>query len=81
MTRVKSYLDYGDNLRYRLLLNAALNGPQDIVERTASFITSRDILVELPRRLGKPAAGRTDVCLGPLPKGLEHMAASNFQRR
>src|SRR3546814_3886334 len=53
MARVKSYLDYGAFTPIQAAACAALNGPQDIVEKNrALYHKRRDVLVESFGRAG-----------------------------
>ena len=59
LKRVKSYLDYGAFTPIQAAACAALNGPQDIVEKNRQLYQKRrDVMVEaFDVRLGAAAAG------------------------
>ena len=68
LTRVKSYLDYGAFTPIQAAACAALNGPQDIVEKNRElYHKRRDVLVEAFGRAGWdiPPPRASDVRLGP----------------
>lgn len=84
MTRVKSYLDYGAFTPIQAAACAALNGPQDIVEKNRElYHKRRDILVESFGRAGWeiPPPAASMFAWAPLPKGLEHMGSLEFSKQ
>ncbi|WP_336987259.1 LL-diaminopimelate aminotransferase [Altererythrobacter aquiaggeris] len=84
MTRVKSYLDYGAFTPIQAAACAALNGPQDIVERNrALYHKRRDVLVESFGRAGWdiPPPEASMFAWAPLPKGLEAMGSLEFSKQ
>lgn len=68
MSRIKSYLDYGAFTPIQAAACAALNGPQDIVERNRQlYHRRRDVLVEVLLGPGGIFRHRTPPCSrGPL---------------
>ncbi|WP_114521598.1 LL-diaminopimelate aminotransferase [Altererythrobacter sp. ZODW24] len=84
MTRVKSYLDYGAFTPIQAAACAALNGPQDIVDKNRElYHKRRDILVESFGRAGWdiPPPAASMFAWAPLPKGLEHMGSLEFSKQ
>ncbi len=84
MTRVKSYLDYGAFTPIQAAACAALNGPQDIVDKNRKlYHKRRDILVESFGRAGWdiPPPAASMFAWAPLPKGLEHMGSLEFSKQ
>ena len=81
MTRVKSYLDYGAFTPIQAAACAALNGPQDIVERNREiYHKRRDVLVESFARAGWdiPAPPASMFAWAPLPPALAHLGSLEF---
>ena len=79
LTRVKSYLDYGAFTPIQAATCAALNGPQDIVEKNRELYQKRrDVLVEsfgragwdipAPRASMFAAAGCEELCWKTEPR-------------
>jgi alanine-synthesizing transaminase len=82
--RVKSYLDYGGFTPIQVAATAALNGPQDFVEKNRQIYKSRrDALVESFTRAGwtVPESKASMFCWAPLPKGFEEMGSMEFSKR
>ncbi len=84
MTRVKSYLDYGAFTPIQAAACAALNGPQDIVEKNrALYHHRRDVLVESFARAGWeiPAPAASMFAWAPLPPALAHLGSLEFSKQ
>ncbi len=84
MTRVKSYLDYGAFTPIQAAACAALNGPQDIVEKNRQlYHKRRDILVDSFGRAGWdiPAPRASMFAWAPLPPALAHMGSLEFSKQ
>ena len=84
MTRVKSYLDYGAFTPIQAAACAALNGPQDIVERNRQlYHKRRDVLVESFGRAGWdiPAPRASMFAWAPLPPALMHLGSLEFSKQ
>lgn len=84
MTRVKSYLDYGAFTPIQAAACAALNGPQDIVEKNRQlYHKRRDVLVEVFGRAGWdiPAPRASMFAWAPLPPALAHMGSLEFSKQ
>ncbi|MFN4113632.1 MAG: LL-diaminopimelate aminotransferase [Sphingomonadaceae bacterium] len=84
MTRVKSYLDYGAFTPIQAAACAALNGPQDIVEKNRQlYHKRRDVLVEVMARAGWdiPAPPASMFAWAPLPPALKHMGSLEFSKQ
>ena len=84
MTRVKSYLDYGAFTPIQAAACAALNGPQDIVERNRElYHKRRDVLVESFARAGWdiPAPRASMFAWAPLPPALAHLGSLEFSKQ
>ena len=84
MTRVKSYLDYGAFTPIQAAACAALNGPQDIVEKNRQlYHKRRDVLVEVMGRAGWdiPAPPASMFAWAPLPKALAHLGSLEFSKQ
>ena len=84
LTRVKSYLDYGAFTPVQAAACAALNGPQDIVERNRQLYQKRrDVMVEAFGRAGwdipKPPASM--FAWAPLPPALKEMGSLEFAKQ
>lgn len=84
LTKIKSYLDYGTFLPVQVAATAALNGPQDYVERLrAMYKERRDILAE-----GLIDAGWDNIVIpnasmflwAPLPKQYAHIGCLEFSK-
>ena len=83
LTRVKSYLDYGAFTPIQVAATAALNGPQDCVDRIrALYRERRDVLVESFGQAGWdiPPPPATMFAWAPLPKGLGRMGSMEFSK-
>lgn len=84
MTRVKSYLDYGAFTPIQAAACAALNGPQDIIEKNrALYHKRRDVLVEVFGRAGWdiPPPRASMFAWAPLPPALRHMGSLEFSKQ
>ncbi|MET0547310.1 MAG: LL-diaminopimelate aminotransferase [Caulobacterales bacterium] len=84
LARVKSYLDYGGFTPIQVAATAALNGPQDFVEKNRQIYKARrDALVESFGRAGWtiPEPKASMFCWAPLPKGFEEMGSMEFSAR
>jgi len=84
MTRVKSYLDYGAFTPIQAAACAALNGPQDIVERNRQlYHKRRDVMVEAFGRAGWdiPAPPASMFAWAPLPLALKHLGSLEFSKQ
>ena len=84
MTRVKSYLDYGAFTPIQAAACAALNGPQDIVERNRQlYHKRRDVLVESFGRAGwdVPPPPASMFAWAPLPPALRHLGSLEFSKQ
>ena len=84
MTRVKSYLDYGAFTPVQAAACAALNGPQDIVERNRQlYHKRRDVMVESFARAGWdiPSPPASMFAWAPLPPALRHLGSLEFSKQ
>lgn len=84
LTRVKSYLDYGAFTPIQAAASAALNGPQDIVERNRQLYQKRrDVMVEAFGRAGWdiPPPKASMFAWAPLPPALKHMGSLEFSKQ
>ena len=84
MARVKSYLDYGAFTPIQAAACAALNGPQDIVEKNrVLYHKRRDVLVEAFGRAGWdiPPPRASMFAWAPLPPALRHMGSLEFSKQ
>ncbi|MFL0355637.1 LL-diaminopimelate aminotransferase [Erythrobacter sp. GH1-10] len=84
MTRVKSYLDYGAFTPIQAAACAALNGPQDIVEKNRELYRKRrDVLVESFGRAGWdiPPPSASMFAWAPLPPALAEMGSLEFSKQ
>jgi alanine-synthesizing transaminase len=84
MTRVKSYLDYGAFTPVQAAACAALNGPQDIVEKNRQlYHKRRDVLVESFGRAGWdiPSPRASMFAWAPLPPALAHLGSLEFSKQ
>ena len=84
MTRVKSYLDYGAFTPIQAAACAALNGPQDIVEKNRRlYHKRRDVLVESFARAGwdVPSPPASMFAWAPLPPALKHLGSLEFSKQ
>ncbi|KTR82282.1 aminotransferase [Novosphingobium barchaimii] len=84
MTRVKSYLDYGAFTPIQAAACAALNGPQDIVEKNRQLYQKRrDVMVEAFGRAGwdLPAPKASMFAWAPLPPALREMGSLEFSKQ
>ncbi|MBO0749452.1 MAG: LL-diaminopimelate aminotransferase [Porphyrobacter sp.] len=84
LTRVKSYLDYGAFTPIQAAACAALNGPQDIVDRNRQLYQKRrDVMVEAFGRAGwdVPPPPASMFAWVPLPPALKHMGSLEFAKQ
>jgi len=84
LTRVKSYLDYGAFTPIQAAAVAAINGPQDIVEKNRELYKKRrDVLVESFGRAGwdVPASRASMFCWAPLPPAVAHLGSLEFSKQ
>lgn len=84
LTRVKSYLDYGAFTPIQAAAVAAINGPQDIVEKNrALYHQRRDMLVEAFGRAGWdiPPPPASMFAWAPLPPALAHLGSLEFAKQ
>ena len=84
LTRVKSYLDYGAFTPIQAAAVAAINGPQDIVEKNRELYKKRrDVLVESFGRAGGdvPASRASMFCWAPLPPAVAHLGSLEFSKQ
>lgn len=84
MTRVKSYLDYGAFTPIQAAACAALNGPQDIVQRNRELYQKRrDVMVESFARAGWdiPSPRASMFAWAPLPPALKEMGSLEFSKQ
>ena len=84
MTRVKSYLDYGAFTPIQAAACAALNGPQDIVEKNRQlYHKRRDVLVESFARAGWdiPPPRASMFAWAPLPPAVAHLGSLEFSKQ
>ena len=84
LTRVKSYLDYGAFTPIQAAAVAALNGPQDIVERNRELYQKRrDVMVEAFGRAGWdiPPPKASMFAWAPLPPALQKMGSLEFTKQ
>ena len=84
LTRVKSYLDYGAFTPIQAAAVAAINGPQDVVERNRELYKKRrDVLVESFGRAGWtiPPSRASMFCWAPLPPSVAHLGSLEFSKQ
>ena len=84
LTRVKSYIDYGGFTPIQAAACAALNGPQDQVEKNRElYHKRRDVLVESFGRAGWeiPPPAASMFAWAPLPPQLAHMGSLEFSKQ
>jgi len=84
LTRVKSYLDYGAFTPIQAAAVAALNGPQDIVEKNRQLYQKRrDVMVEAFGRAGWdiPSPKASMFAWAPLPPALKDMGSLEFSKQ
>nr|WP_047168565.1 LL-diaminopimelate aminotransferase [Sphingomonas sp. Y57] len=84
LTRVKSYLDYGAFTPIQAAAVAAINGPQDIVEKNRELYKKRrDVLVESFGRAGWdiPSPRASMFCWAPLPPSVAHLGSLEFSKQ
>jgi len=84
LTRVKSYLDYGAFTPIQAAAVAAINGPQDIVEKNRElYRRRRDVLVESFGRAGWtiPSPRASMFAWAPMPPALAHLGSLEFSKQ
>jgi alanine-synthesizing transaminase len=84
LTRVKSYIDYGAFTPLQAAACAALNGPQDIVDKNRElYHKRRDVLVDAFARAGWdiPAPEASMFAWAPLPPALKDMGSLEFSKQ
>jgi len=84
LKRVKSYLDYGAFTPIQAAACAALNGPQDIVEKNRNLYQKRrDVMVEAFSRAGWdiPSPKASMFAWAPLPPALKEMGSLEFSKQ
>jgi alanine-synthesizing transaminase len=84
LKRVKSYLDYGAFTPIQAAACAALNGPQDIVEKNRELYQKRrDVMVEAFGRAGWdiPSPRASMFAWAPLPPALREMGSLEFSKQ
>ncbi|RJF94031.1 LL-diaminopimelate aminotransferase [Sphingomonas cavernae] len=84
LSRVKSYLDYGAFTPIQAAACAAINGPQDIVEKNRQLYKHRrDVLVESFGRAGWeiPPPRASMFAWAPLPPALAHLGSLEFSKQ
>ena len=84
LKRVKSYLDYGAFTPIQAAACAALNGPQDIVEKNRELYQKRrDVMVEAFGRAGWeiPSPKASMFAWAPLPPALKDMGSLEFSKQ
>ena len=84
LTRVKSYLDYGAFTPIQAAACAALNGPQDIVDKNRELYGKRrDVMVEAFGRAGWdiPPPKASMFAWAPLPPALKDMGSLEFSKQ
>ena len=84
LTRVKSYIDYGAFTPVQAAAVAALNGPQDIVEKNRElYCKRRDVMVEAFGRAGWeiPSPKASMFAWAPLPPPLKEMGSLEFTKQ
>ncbi|MFK4875022.1 LL-diaminopimelate aminotransferase [Novosphingobium sp. ZW T3_23] len=84
LKRVKSYLDYGAFTPIQAAACAALNGPQDIVEKNRNLYQKRrDVMVEAFGRAGWdiPSPKASMFAWAPLPPALKEMGSLEFSKQ
>ena len=84
LSRVKSYIDYGAFTPIQAAAVAALNGPQDIVEKNRNLYEKRrDVMVEAFGRAGwdVPVPAASMFAWAPLPPSLKEMGSLEFSKQ
>ncbi len=84
LTRVKSYIDYGAFTPIQAAACAALNGPQDYVEKTREmYHKRRDVMVDAFSRAGWdiPAPPASMFAWAPLPPALKELGSLEFSKQ
>jgi alanine-synthesizing transaminase len=84
LSRVKSYIDYGAFTPIQAAAVAALNGPQDIVEKNRELYRKRrDVMVEAFGRAGWdiPSPKASMFAWAPLPPALREMGSLEFSKQ
>ncbi len=84
LSRVKSYIDYGAFTPIQAAACAALNGPQDFVEKNREmYHKRRDVMVEAFGRAGWeiPPPPASMFAWAPLPPALKEMGSLEFSKQ
>jgi alanine-synthesizing transaminase len=83
LARVKSYLDYGAFTPIQVAAVAALNGPQDCVDKIrATYKSRRDVLVTAMARAGWPIPSppASMFAWAPLPEAFREIGSMEFSK-
>jgi len=83
LARVKSYLDYGAFTPIQVAACAALDGPQDVVERNRNlYRTRRDVMVDSFGRAGwdVPTPDASMFVWAPIPEPYAHLGSLEFAK-
>ena len=83
LARIKSYLDYGAFTPVQVAASAALNGPQDCIERIRlRYRERRDVLIESFASAGWeiPSPRATMFVWAPIPAGMKAMGSLEFSK-
>jgi alanine-synthesizing transaminase len=83
LARVKSYLDYGAFTPIQVAAVAALNGPQDCVDKIrATYKARRDVLVTAMARAGWPIPSppASMFAWAPLPEAFREIGSMEFSK-
>jgi alanine-synthesizing transaminase len=83
LARVKSYLDYGAFTPIQVAAAAALNGPQDCVDKIrATYKSRRDVLIASMARAGWqiPSPPASMFAWAPLPPAFEQAGSLRFSK-
>ena len=83
LARVKSYLDYGAFTPVQVAATAALNGPQECVDKFRDvYRRRRDVLVESFAAAGwqVPLPPATMFAWAPIPRQFEHLGSLEFSK-
>ena len=83
LTRIKSYVDYGAFTPIQVAATAALNGPQDCVEKIRTLYRDRrDVLVESFAQGGwnVPSPPATMFAWAPIPPAFAHLGSVEFSK-
>lgn len=83
LTKIKSYLDYGTFLPLQVAATAALNGPQDYVEKIRKLYKERrDILIKGLHEAGwdVPVPNASMFIWAPIPEPYKHLGSLEFSK-